>query len=192
MKYDVRFLKIVFWETLENIPLFLGFLLAIKFRSDSLLVAFICLVIGTTLGSGLIHFTEIKKYSNQPSLKETLTNFLVFTFMAVPFIFYFSTVDVWWSNWVTDLGLGIISGGGIALSESWGWNNAKVSTVRTHAISMAIAATLLFMGIRILHPLPLGIVLSAGLGLTLVVSIIISRIDYWPIKPAEPSAHHTS
>ncbi|MGC1376567.1 MAG: hypothetical protein WA821_10095, partial [Anaerolineales bacterium] len=114
MKYDIRFLAILFWETLENAPVLIGFLLAIRVHSENLALAFVYLFVGIALSVGLIHFTEIKKFSNQPSMKETLINLAVFSILAIPFIFYFSANGAWWSSWVTDIALGVVAGGALA------------------------------------------------------------------------------
>lgn len=180
-KYDNRFPRILLWETLENLPLFVGFLLAIRVRSENLVLAFAYLLTGTALGTGLIHFTEVKKFSNQPNLKETLTNFAVFTALATPFVFYFSISNAWWSNWFTDILLGAAAGYALTIGESWGWS--KTAEIRSHALVMSISAALLLLVIRLIYMLESMIAMViAGTVLTFVISIIIVLFDYWPIK----------
>lgn len=186
-KFDKRFLRILLWETLENFPLFIGFLLAVRIRSENLALAFAYLLVGTALGAGLIHFTEVKKFSNQPRLKETLTNFVVFTVLAIPFVFYFSVSNIWWSNWITDIVLGAIAGVALAIGESWGWS--KVTEVKSHALSMAISAALLLCAIRLVYTIKsVTAMLIAGTILTFLLSIIIVWLDYWPIKQEEQAS----
>lgn len=199
-KYDTKFLQILFWEVLENAPLFIGFLLAVRIRPENLMLAFVCLLAGTALGAGLIHFTEVKKFSNQPALKETWTNFAIFTILAIPFIFYFSAYGVWWSNWVTDIILGTVAGTVLSVGESWGWSkatgvkiqavnmaiSAKANGIKMHAVSMAISAVLLLFGIRLIYQIEsLTAMLIAGLIFTFLISIIIVRLDYWPIRESD-------
>ncbi|MCJ7434307.1 MAG: hypothetical protein MUO77_12540 [Anaerolineales bacterium] len=180
-KYDKRYPGILLWETLENLPLFIGFLLAIRIRSENLALAFTYLLAGTALGVGLIHFTEVKKFSNQPRLKETLTNFSVFTALAIPFVFYFSVSNTWWSNWITDIILGVAAGYVLAIGESWGWSKTK--EVKSHALTMAISAALFLSAIRLIYPIEsMTAVLVAGTILTFLLSMIIVWLDYWPIK----------
>jgi hypothetical protein len=181
MKYDTRFLSILFWETLENAPVLIGLLLAIRIQPENLTLAFVYLFIGIAFSIGLIHFTEIKKFSNQPTIKETLTNFAVFIILATPFVFYLSTDGVWWSSWVTDIALGVVAGGALAVGESWGWKDT--ATVRVHAISMAISAVLFLLSIRLIYKLEsVAVMLIASLIFNVLISIIIVRFDYWPIK----------
>jgi hypothetical protein len=183
-KYDTKFLQILFWETLENAPLFIGFLLAVRIRSENLVLALVCLLAGTALGAGLIHLTEVKKFSNQPALKETWTNFGIFTILAIPFIFYFSASGVWWSNWVTDIVLGAVAGIALAVGESWGWSNTV--GVKLHAVSMTIAAVLFLFGIRLIYQIEsLAVMLIFGLVFTLLISILIVRLEYWPMKKSD-------
>jgi len=177
----MQFLKILFWETLENIPLFMGFLLAVRWQVNSWPLALFCLAIGIVLGVGAIHLTETKKFSNQPSLRETVTNGVVFMALALPFVFYFSGGNVWWSNWVTDILLGLVLGALLAFGESRGWSGT--ATLKTHTLAMAIAATLLLLGIRFIYQAePLVLMLLAGGVLTILVSALIVWIDYWPVK----------
>lgn len=181
MQYDLRFFKILLWETLENAPMLIGLLVALRIQSENLILAIIILVIGTACGAILIHFTESRKYSNQPMLKETLVNFAVFTFLAIPFLFYFSANDVWWSNWGTDIVIGILVGYVLSFSESWGWSNK--ATVKIHALSMGIASLIFLYGIRFTFQLELfSAIVVVGIVLNFFVSIIIVLFDYWPIK----------
>lgn len=190
-RYDPRFLQILFWEALENAPMLIGFLLAVRLQSQNLILALAALMVGAACGAGLIHFTESKKYSNQPSLKETLVNFLVVTVLGIPFAFYFSSNGVWWSNWGTDLGLGIVAGLALAFGESLGWSNT--ATVKMHALSMAVAVVLFMLGIRFSNIFdPWLAMLLVGGVFNLFVSAIIVFFDYWPIKESDQRTSLTS
>ena len=182
MNLDRRFWQILFWETLENWPLIAGLAFTVRSLSTNWPLALACLVISTALGAIAIHFTESKKYSNQPTFKESAINFVVFTLLAVIFLFYYAPGDTWWTNWVTDLGLGALVGIGLTLGESLGWSST--ATLKTHALAMAIASALILVALRFLYRLqPLGLMIAVATGVTVVVSAIIVWIDYWPIKP---------
>jgi hypothetical protein len=187
MKHDTRFLSILFWETLENAPVLIGLLLAVRIQSDNLILAFIYLFTGIASGIALIHFTEVKKFSNQPTIKETLTNFAVFTILAIPFVFYLSTDTVWWSNWVTDLILGVVVGWALAVGESWGWKD--MATARVHAASMVVAVVLFLFSIRLIYRIEsLTVMLATSLIFNVLISMIIVRFDYWPIQEQDLSS----
>jgi hypothetical protein len=186
MKLDSRFWKILFWETLENWPLIVGLLVAIRLKADSGWLAFACLVASTALGALSIHFTEIKKFSNQPTFKETVVNFIVFTVLAIAFLFYYSLGETWWSNWLTDLGLGALVGVVLTVGESLGWSNT--TTVKTHAIAMAIASAFGLLVVRFIYQLqPLTLMLGVATLATVAISVSIVWIDYWPIKSISQS-----
>lgn len=181
MKVDPRFFKLLFWEVVENAPMLISFLLAIRIQSNSFLLAFVVLIIGMACGSVLIHFTESKKYSNQPTLKETIVNFIVFTLLSTPFVIYFSNNNAWWSNLITDTILGIIAGFALSFGESWGWNSTE--TVKVHAVSMAVAFVLLLYGVRLTYELELiSAIFLVCIILNIFVSILIVLFDYYPIK----------
>jgi len=185
MKCDARFFAILFWETLENAPVLIGFLLAIRVQSENLALSFVYLLAGVALSVGLIHFTEKKKFSNQPTSRETLVNFVIFTIVAVPFVFYFSAYGVWWSNWGTDIVLGAIAGGVLAIGESWGWKNT--ATVRMHIASMSISAALFLFAIRFIYGIEsLIVMLIVSFIFILLISMIIVLFDYWPVNELPP------
>lgn len=181
MKYDKRFLSILYWEALENAPLLTGFMLAARVWSENWVLGFAYLVLGTASGAILIHFTETKKISNQPTPRETLTNFVVFTLLSLPFVFYFAARDAWWSNWVTDIVLGILAGVTLSIGESWGWEDK--APVKLHALSMALSAVLFLSGVRLIFEIEsLLLMFVSDLVFILLISLLIVRLEYWPVK----------
>ncbi len=186
MKRHKKILIILFWEALENAPMLIGVLLAIRFQAQNLGLALICLFVGTTSGVIAIHFTESKKFSNQPSVKETLTNCVVFFVLGTVLIFYFSGHNVWWSNWVTDMLLGIVAGGMLAIGESWGWQTHD--TVKTHILSMSLATACFLVGIRLIYNIDsLPIMLVVSMFFNIPISMLIVFFDYWPEKEIKQS-----
>jgi len=181
---NATFWVILFWEMLENFPMLVGFMLAIRFWTGNSGLALACLLSGAALGAVIIHLTEGKKLSNHPTVRETLVNFAVFALLGVPLVFYFVMDNTWWSNWLTDILFGIVVGASLAFGESWGWKNT--SAMKVHAISMAIAAALFLLGIRFTYRIESLIALFAvGVVLNLFVSIMIVWLEYWLI-PAPP------
>lgn len=181
MKRYKKILTILFWETVENAPMLIGVLLAIRFQAQNLVLALACLFIGTSLGTIAIHLTETKKFSNQPSIKETLINGVVFFALGTVLLFYFSGQNVWWSNWVTDILLGIVAGGMLALGESLGWQTHE--TVKTHIVSMSLATACFFVGIRLIYKIDsLPTMLAVSMFFNIPISMLIIMFDYWPTK----------
>lgn len=181
MKNNLKFLSILVWESIENAPMLIGFLLAVRLQAQNLTGSLTILVIGTASGAILIHFTESKKYSNQPTRRETLVNFGIFTVVAIPFVFYLSANGAWWSTWIIDIILGITAGFVLSFGESWGWNST--TSVKAHSISMAVAFAIFLSGIRFTSQLePMIAIFMVGIVLNLFVSGIIVLLEYWPIK----------
>lgn len=186
MKQYKKILTILFWEALENAPMLIGFLLAIRFQAQNFVLALICLFVGTSLGAIAIHLTETKKFSNQPSIKETLTNGVVFFVLGTVLLFYFSGQSVWWSNWMTDMLLGIVAGGMLAIGESWGWKTQE--TVKTHILSMSLATGCFLVGIRLIYNIDsLPTMLVVSMFFNIPISLLIIFFDYWPAKEIKPS-----
>jgi hypothetical protein len=168
-----RFATILFWETLENVPLVYGIVLALRWQKANLWLSLGGLIISIMLGVIAIHFTEHRKYSDQPTVKESWVNFITFLTLAVLIFFYFFAS---WSNWFTDVAAGIIVGAALAIGESIGWSNR--ASLKTHLPAMVIACTIVFSGLRFIHPLGLVPLLVMTGSITLVISIIISLMDY--------------
>lgn len=186
MKQYKKILTILFWEALENAPMLIGVLLAIRFQAQNFVLALTCLFVGTSSGAIAIHLTETKKFSNQPSIKETLTNCAVFFVLGTVLLFYFSGRSVWWSNWMTDMLLGIVAGGMLAIGESWGWKTQD--TVKTHILSMSLATGCFLVGIRLIYNIDsLPAMLVVSMFFNIPISLLIIFFDYWPDKEIKPS-----
>ena len=105
-KYDKRFLGILFWETLENAPLLIGFLLAIRIRSENVALAFAWLVVGAAflgqwrlveqlgyrycIGSGCWNYTGrcrklgLEKYNQRQRTRNQYGNIRCLVFIRRP------------------------------------------------------------------------------------------------------------
>jgi len=171
----MRFIKVFFWEFLQNIPIFTGFAWAFDFLSrgkpwNTLAFA----VAGGTCGSILIALTESRKAAgHKETLPVILANILAITTFILAMVVYFRTKG---TTWQTDVILGSLGGASLAGMQSLA---AKKKIEARHCLALGLASALAIIGIRSL--------LNAGwsiwmdiLSMTILATLIISLIDYMP------------
>lgn len=175
----MKFIAVWFWESSQNIPLILGFLLATRLRAENIVLALACLISGLTIGSLIMHFTEQKLNPEEKrnSLKETLTAFALYVLLGVPLLFYF-TSQTEWINWKSDVVMGAVVGLLLTIVQSIMKPENKF-LVAVNSISMAIAVSLVMIAFRlVLRIESLTILLILGLFIALFSSAAIVMISY--------------
>lgn len=167
----------LFSETLENLPLFLGGILAVWWGLRGQVGwAVTAAVAGSVLGSLAIHFGEVQQSPGFHSTwRKTFFNFLAFVVCTLVAWLYFSLIPGGWWDFVAGLGLGlllsVLEAPSFTTRRSW-WR---------HAVTMALATGLGLVIVRQLLALPvLADVMGATLGLVVVLSFVITVIEYWP------------
>ncbi len=137
MKLAQRMGLALFFETLENLPLFLGGVLAAWWsRQGSAGYALGAAILGSGLGALAIHYGEPYESPDfEATWRKTLFNFVAFVVCAAVISVYFCLVRQagWW-----DVVRGLVS------QDS------------------------------------LGKVVAVTLGLTVILSVLITGIEYWP------------
>ena len=173
-----KMLIALFFEMLENIPLFLGGTLAVWLGSVKGMwpLAALSAMAGCGLGALLIQYGE--KYQNLEYVAtrhHLATNFVAFLVCIALALLYFHFVPVGW----IDVLAGIILGGVMTVLQGLASNN--LTSWLTHGLSMAIASGIGLVVLRgILTFSDLTAVIVATLVLIAVVSLIITAIEYWP------------
>lgn len=165
------------FETLENIPLFLGGILAVWWGLQGQLgQAAIAAALGSVLGALAIHFGEAQQSPGFHSTwRKTFFNFVAFVVCTTVAWLYFSVVPGGSWDFLAGAGLGLL----LSVLESPSFTT-RLSWWR-HAGSMAVATSLGVVLARQLVSLPtLTDVVTATLGVTLVLSVLIAVIEYWP------------
>lgn len=175
----MKILSIWFWESLENLPLVFGFVGAAQLWPTQPFPGVICLLLGLGLGVSVTYFIEARLHPGtyQPRWKTSLFNFLLFSALAFPFLFYFR-LESPWLTWKTDLVAGAGVGLLLTLGQSTVWQGSR-ARMALHGLAMLAACPLLLLGLRFIillenTPLALGLTLA----LTLFASLVIALIDY--------------
>jgi hypothetical protein len=171
--------SIWFWESLENLPLILGFVAAARLWQENPLLALILLLAGMGLGVLTTHLFEPRLHPGtyRPRWTSSLLNFLLFSALSIPFLYYFR-LESPWLNWKTDLLAGVCAGILLTLGQSAVWRGKKARIV-LHGLAMTVSIPLLLLGLRYIIRLEDSFA-AFGLAtlLTLGASLIITLIDY--------------
>ena len=168
-----------FWESLENLPLLMGFVVAARLRSENFIAGLVALIAGIGLGVLVTRSIEPRLHKGSPPIRwvSTLINFVLFVLLAIPFLYYFRA-ETDWFNWKTDLLGGLGAGLLLTLVQSTHWTGAK-SRMLLHGAAMMVAFPVIMLGLRYIIRLDdWGFSIFLTLILTLFASLIIALIDY--------------
>jgi hypothetical protein len=167
------------WESLENIPLLFGFVIATRLWDESTLAGLVALMIGMGLGVLATRMVEPKLHKAKHEVRwvSVLVNFLLFVALAIPFIYYFRA-DTGWLNWKTDLFAGLVAALLLTLVQSTHWTGVR-SRMLLHGAAMLVAFPVIMLGLRYIVRLDDWWVSMLLLFLlTMFASLIIALIDY--------------
>jgi hypothetical protein len=170
----MRFLRAACWEFLQNLPLAIGFVVALQlWQQGQWGAAIACMVAGSVVGALVIHVTESKIVEGHcEPLRVTVANSVAMTVLMLATVAYLSAS---WSRWETDLLVGVL--GGVILGIVQDLAAGEPIGVR-HCIALGCAAPLALVGVRALVvTLP---ALANILIITAFVTLVIALIDYGP------------
>ncbi len=113
----MKFLSLLFWEFLQNLPLIAGFIAAFQlWQQGRLAIAIVCMVASSSAGALVIRVTESKIFAgNRESVRGSITNIVIFTVLMLALAAYLAAG---WSSWWTDIAAGLI--GAIVLAAVQG------------------------------------------------------------------------
>jgi hypothetical protein len=176
----LRFLTVLFWEYVQNVPVVLGFALAVWYWArDERGRAGVAMGAGAVLGALIIRYTEALKIGRpyMEAWSVTLVNVVGFGMMLLLFTLYLGR-EAGWSNRRIDLALGALAGGGFALAQGLAAPNAPLIGVVLHSVSLAVAAATVLVMLRQVKEQTLRRAVGSALLATAVMTVIISVIDY--------------
>jgi len=168
----------LFFETLENVPLFLGGVLAVWWsRQGQVGCAIGAGVLGSGLGAVAIHYGEpYESPGFEATWRKTLFNFVAFVVCTAVTCVYFCLVRQagWW-----DVVVGLLLGLLLTALESPSFTHWY--RWWRHAAAMMLATgcgVVVVRGLVSQDSLDEGVAVT--LGLTVVLSVLITGIEYWP------------
>ena len=171
----MNFLKVIFWEFVQNLPALAGFAWAIDlWQKGRFGVAIAYIAAGGAAGAVLIALTEARKQAGYQEPRAVLLANIV----SIPIIMFVLVVYLTarWSSWLTDLAICVLGGIGLGIVQSLA---AKKKINAVHCIALGIASPLVLICIRWLLNTGLSIWVNILL-MCLLATLIISLIDYMP------------
>jgi hypothetical protein len=171
----MKFLKILFWEYIQNLPVLVGFAWAMRFwQKGNSIFAITCLFIGGATGAILIAVTESKKQAGyrEPTAVLLVNIFGITILMFIVLVYLLAP----WSSWWTDIMIGIVLGIGLAVVQS---QAARKKINIAHSIALGIASPLILVCFRWLADAGWSIWLNIFL-MSLLATLVISTVDYAP------------
>jgi hypothetical protein len=175
----MKLLSVWTWESLENLPLLLGFVVAARLWGENLIAGVGALVLGMGLGAIVTRLVEprLHKGKHQVRWVSVLINFVLFVVLAIPFIYYFRA-ELRWINWKTDLLGGLAAGLLLTLVQRAHWTGSKARML-LHGAAMVVSFPIIMVGLRsIIRVGNWGFLILFTFLLTLFASLVIAVIDY--------------
>jgi hypothetical protein len=176
-----RFLRILLIETVQNIPLWMGFILSARLAERNAALGWGLLVAAMVGGAFAIAITEHLIAGGELQITSNPRDFLVnaVTFCAVGAIFmlYF-TAGAALTSYRTDIILGVLLG--LTISTAQGVAAADpIGEILTHGLALALAMVVTLTAVRFVLTQPrLLTVLVQSFALTVIASLIIAAVDY--------------
>jgi hypothetical protein len=177
--FYMKLLTVWLWESLENLPMILGFVIAARLWGDTLAIGVAALVIGMGVGVLVTRLVEPKLHKAKHEVRwvSVLVNFVLFVGLAIPFLYYFRAATHW-LNWKTDILGGLAAGLLLTFVQSTHWSGNR-SRMLLHGAAMIISFPIIILGLRyIIRVDDWGISMLLTFLLTLFASLIIALIDY--------------
>jgi hypothetical protein len=168
-----------FWESLENLPLLLGFVLAARLWQANVLIGLAVLVLGMGTGVLITRLVEPKLHKEYRAVRwgSVIANFLLFVTLAIPFLYYFRAESAW-ANWKTDILGGFLAGFLLTWIQSLHWQG-MMTRMLLHGGAMIVAFPLIMLGLRsVINIDNWGLLIASTILLTLFASLVIALIDY--------------
>lgn len=192
------FFNIFALELISNIPVWLGFMVAVKMLYDakrpwwhSILVLY-----GSALvTAALVLVVEPVKLGESTMgalyLDQLVLMAAVFTIVGLPFLWYVATTRSWVS-WRSDLILSAMLGLVLTAGEALVVEVFDPQTLIMHALSMAVAAGVTIPLMRWLKSQTWKVAVEGVLAVAIFASVLIVAIEYMPQQTAISSAESTA
>ena len=172
------FLRAVVWEIVQNLPLIISFVASVWLWSRRHRVqALACLLTGSIITALLIRFTEPIIHGYHETIAVTIVNIVSLSLFMFLFTIYLGS-EATWSNWKTDLILGGLAGISLGIAQGIASPGDLLIGILLHSLALAVSAPIVLISIRSLKNKTLTQTLGGALGITALMTIVISLLDY--------------
>lgn len=172
------FLRALFWEVIQNLPLIISFVVTVwLWARRHRIQAIVCLLAGSVISALFIRFTEPAIHGYHETVAVTIVNIVSLSVLMFLFAAYLGS-EAKWNNWRTDLILGGLAGILLGIAQGLASPGDLLIGIIVHSLALALAAPVVLAGIRTLKTKTLPAALTGGLVITVMMTIIISLVDY--------------
>jgi hypothetical protein len=172
------YLRALFWETVQNLPLIICFVIGVWFWSQgNKIKAIVCLLAGSTITALFIRYTEPIIHGYHETTAVTILNMVNLSLLMLLFTVYLSS-EAKWSNWKTDTTLGGLVGILFGAAQGIASPGDPLIGIILHSLALALSAPVILISIRGLKSKSLPETLRGALMITAMMTIIISLLDY--------------
>lgn len=172
------FLRAVFWEVVQNLPLIISFVTAVWLWTQRHRIrAVACLLIGSIMSSLIIRFTEPVIHGYYETVESTLVNMVGLSLLMFLFTVYLAS-ESRWSNWKTDMILGGVAGILLGVAQGIASSGDLLIGIVVHSLALSLSAPVVLISIRSLKNKRLSATLTGALVITAMMTVVISVLDY--------------
>lgn len=172
------FFRAMGWEFVQNLPLIMAFVAGVwLWTRRHQRLALICLVAGSISTALLIRFTLPYIHGYHEKMAVTLFNMLSLCAILSLFTVYLGS-EARWNNWKTDAILGGLAAMLLAIGQGMASAGDPWLGIALHAVALGLSAPVVLISTRTLKARPLPAALNGALLITVMMTLIISILDY--------------
>jgi hypothetical protein len=172
------FLRAIFWEQIQNLPLILFFILTVwLWARRHRRAALVCAIAGSILSALGIRFILPSIHGYSETIQVTLVNMVSLSVLMLVFAAYLGS-DAGWSNRKTDVLLGGLAGVCLGVAQGLASAGDPWFGVALHSLALSLAAPVVLISTRTLKDRTLSASLAGGLLISAMMTIVISLLDY--------------
>ncbi len=174
----MRFFNALVWEFVQNMPVIVLFVAGVwMWARQQRRVAVAVMVVGGVIGALIIRFTEPFINGYHEPWGTTLINIVGFALLQVLFAAYLGT-ETRWSNWRTDVCLGVLGGAALALVQGVTVPGSLLIGVVLHSMALGSTGAFMVVSVRRLRDRSLRAALVGAAVAALLMTLLIGVIDY--------------
>lgn len=182
----MRIFDTLLLEFISNIPIWVGFIIAAKLLLESrqnwwrsILILFVSSLLSAVI-IGLVEPIKLGGDTLAPLHPiEVLSAALVFTVVALPFLWYVPATANW-ITWKSDMALALMCGIVVTLGEALAMHVYDIGILALHTVSMAAATWLNVTLMRGLAHRSWRFAIVGVVIIALIASVLIVAIEYVP------------
>ncbi len=174
----MKFLNALFWEFVQNVPVIVLFVAGVwLWARQRRRAAMAVMVVGGTIGAFIIRFTEPLINGYHEPWGTTAINIVGFALLQILFASYLGT-EARWSNWRTDVLLGVLGGAALALAQGVTARGSPLIGIVLHSVALGGTGAFMVVSIRRLRDRSLRTALVGAAVAAFLMTLLIGVIDY--------------